>query len=257
MKIKRKGFLADWLLLLLIFVGITQPVHALILDWDNVTWPTNPQTFSQSYDVDPENPGNDITIEITDPSGVIANAYPGLDSTPHGGFGGGNGTLEVQMQLKTVYDEIKVTVTFHYADGVKDVNAYIFDIDKPGGGQPDQLRNFYATTVDDLLVGPTAVTSLMNTSSGSGTNITITGTGSAGNAGGEGNVLYGFGTNLITQYTYTFGVDTNSGGGSGGGQIQFWQHDIRYQPKVPEVGTALMATLSCLSAAWMRRKAMK
>jgi hypothetical protein len=243
-------------MVLLVFLLTGTSSQALVLDWDNVTWTTG--SLSQSYDVDAENPGNDITITIQDPGSVIANAYPGLDSTPHGGYSGANGTLEVQMQLTSVYSQIIVTVTFHYADGVKGVNASIFDIDKPGGGQPDQLRNFYATTVSGLLVGPSVVTSVANTSSGSGTNLTVTGTASAGNAGGDGNVDYNFGTNLITQYTYTFGVDTNSGGGSGGGQIQFWHHDIRYQPKVPETGPALMATVCCLGMVamgyWRRRQ---
>lgn len=225
--------------------------HAIVLDWDGLTW--NSGVLSKSFDIDAEHPGNDITITIQDPGSVIANAYPSIDTTPHGGLGNNNATLEVQMQLTSVYDYVIVTVTFHYAEGVKNVNASIFDIDKPGGGQPDQLRKFYATTVDGNLIGPNITTYLANTSSGTGTNITVTGTASSGNSAGDGNVDYNFGTNLITEYTYTFGVDTNSGGGSGGGQIQFWHHDIRYQPKVPEVGTALIAACSCLGAAALRR----
>lgn len=34
--------------------------RAVVLNWSNVTWPAG--STSQSYDIDPTNPGNDITI---------------------------------------------------------------------------------------------------------------------------------------------------------------------------------------------------
>ena len=50
--------------LLILFLGSFVPhAQAVTLDWDGVTWTAG--SLSNSYDIDPVRPGNDITVTVS------------------------------------------------------------------------------------------------------------------------------------------------------------------------------------------------
>src|ERR1044071_7187512 len=43
--------------------------HAVTLDWDGVTW--TPGSLSNSFDVDPVRPGNDVTVTVSGNTSIL------------------------------------------------------------------------------------------------------------------------------------------------------------------------------------------
>src|ERR1700732_2881128 len=84
-------------------LGGSHTAHAVILDWSAVTW--SPGSLSNSFDVDPSNPGNDVTVTFggdtgrfaTDPTTGIQT--PAIDSTMEGGTSPVQKSLDLSMGL--------------------------------------------------------------------------------------------------------------------------------------------------------------
>src|SRR5207244_7379928 len=85
-------------------------VSAVTLDWSTVTWTAG--TTSNSYDIDPSNPGNDITISMTSSSGnQFATGFPAIAT----GFGGTtNPALRERVQLTSSTAFVTTTINFNY-----------------------------------------------------------------------------------------------------------------------------------------------
>ena len=88
---------------------------AVTLDWSTVTWTAG--STSQSYDIDPTNPGTDITISMTSSLGnQFASGFPAIAT----GFGGSTTTpdLRERIQLTTASQFVTTTINFNYTQGL-------------------------------------------------------------------------------------------------------------------------------------------
>ena len=229
------------------------------MDWDTLTW--TPGTLTNSYDIDPAKPGNDITVTV---SGNTAQLQPELVSpypqTPaittnfQGGLGTAQNTLCIAVNFTNQSQSVTITIDFSalYALGVQNVSFTLFDFDFASGGSSnyqDKLSGITALSIDGTtLVAPTITTSSANTLTGSGLTQVVTGTASVADTGatsGNGNVIITFGTTAIKSFTFTYGS------GSGTVADPTYQHvgihDITFTP-VPEINPAWTAVGSCILA---------
>jgi len=235
--------------------------RAVVLDWDSVTWTAG--SLSNSYDVDPARPGNDITVTV---SGNTTQLQPELASgnpmtpaiTPdfQGGQAAATNTLCLAVNFANQSQGVTVTVDFSslYTLGVQNVSFTLFDIDYSnvsGSQYQDQLRNIVATSIDGTtLIPATITTSSSNQLTGSGLTQAVDGIASntdLGPGSGSGNVTISFGTAAIKSLTFTYGS-----GGPSGVTDPTYQHvgidDIAFTP-VPEINPAWTTVGSCLIAA--------
>jgi len=232
---------------------------ALTLDWDTAPslWPDG--DLIHSYDIDPGNAGDDITIEVTRNNGAPLVTYlepaltpltPTVNAVFEGGLGSVQGTLTLAVNLTdSSTQSITITVYFAHPGGVTDVSFQLFDIDQSGPSQ-DQLTLIHGTSsFDGSDVAPfiTVPTPGDNLLLGSGTNQSVRGTAptaSKGGTSGRGNVTINFGSNALQSFTFTFGSNIAFGNPA---YQQFGIHDINFTP-VPEINPALISVLSCLAA---------
>lgn len=215
--------------------------NALVLDWNSVTWTAG--SLSQSFDIDPNNPGNDITITISGDTGQLTSNSPAIDAAQRGGLPKGQDSLSVHTDFANNTQTITVTITFNYAEGVDGVNFSLFDIDKKDNARIDVVSAIWGSYFGSNIVGAAVTGSTDNSVSGSGTNTTVTGTGSAADNSSLGNVGIDYGTNVVNQVTFTF--STTSSGNPG--DQRFWLSDITFSPKAkyPEVHPAWAAIGIC------------
>jgi hypothetical protein len=241
---------------------LVSATHAVTVDWDTLTWTAG--SLTNSYDVDPAKPGNDVTVTV---SGNTAQLQPELLSpnpmTPaittdfQGGLGAAPNTLCLAVNFANQSQGSTVTVDFSalYALGVQNVSFTLFDIDfanvSGSSTYQDQLSSITALSIDGTtLVAPTITTSANNSLSGSGLTQVVNGTASTVDTGagsGNGNVTISFGATAIKSFTFTYGS-----GGPSGVTDPTYQHvgiyDITFTP-VPEINPAWSALGSCLVAA--------
>ncbi|MEY2438875.1 MAG: hypothetical protein QOI34_260 [Verrucomicrobiota bacterium] len=239
---------------LFLFTALTfaaENVRALTLDWDATAW--TPGTLTNSYDIDPNSPGNDVTVTIsgntnrltTDPT--TGAQTPAITNSLEGGTSPVQSSLHLAADLHT-NDTITVTVTFsaQYLLGVEGVSFKIFDIDTETNA--DEIHNISATTFG------TGVPVAGNvTNAGSAVNVTglgltqvLIGNADSPNTGvnsSNGNVTIDFGSAVISSFTFTF---QNTPGAPRIQQIGLF--DINFSP-VPEMNPALMTICSCAGAA--------
>lgn len=222
---------------------------AIVLDWDSITWANG--SLNNSYDIDPGNAGNDVTIGITASSGspFQPEINPPNQQTPavtqafQGGLSTIENTLSIALDLSSNSQSVTITISFAagYTQGVQNVSFKIFDVDYAnamGNTYQDQLTNIRALSIDGTtLIAPTITTSANNSLSGLGINQVVTGTASTADTGatsGDGNVTISFGTNAIRSFTFTYGS------GSAFADPTF-QHigiyDVNFTP-VPEINPA-------------------
>ena len=230
------------------------------MNWGSVAWV--PGSLTNSYDIDPAQPGNDVTVTVSDNTGQLQPEVvspfpmtPAITTNFQGGLVTAPSSLNLAVNFTNQSERITVTIDFsaQYALGVQNVSFTIFDIDFANAGAStyqDQLRNIVATSIDGTtLVAPTITTSSNNTLSGSGLSQVVDGTVSTvdtGPASGNGNVTISFGTTAIKSFTFTYG--------SGSGTVpdptleHIGVYDISFTP-VPEINPAWSAIGSCLLAA--------
>ena len=109
---------------------------AVVLDWSALTWPAG--SLSNSYDVDPSSPGNDVTVTISDDTGQLQPSLaspfpqtPAITRAFDGGLVTSPRTLELALDLSNNSQFVTVTINFsaQYAAGVSNVSLQLFDID--------------------------------------------------------------------------------------------------------------------------------
>jgi len=126
--------------------------YTVTLDWNSVNWTAATGTTTgstQSFDIDPLNPGNDITIAITTTganSRINTGANAINDSSVYtGGFGAGQESLRIGANHTANNNAaVNITITFLYTSGVNSVSTTVFDIDtldNNGNPNPDQFRD--------------------------------------------------------------------------------------------------------------------
>ena len=249
----RRSFLAGIGIVLLTAPG----VKAVTLDWDATTW--TPGSLSQSYDVDPTNAGNDITVTISGDTGFLRSDYnapnaqtPALSTTLHGGLTPAENTLLLATDFSTSTDSLTITITFsaNYTQGVTNVSFNIFDLDS-GTSFQDQLRSIRGVGVDGATVTATYVGGPAVTTTGS---FVVNGAGLSPDSGigsNAGNLLITF-SQPITSLSFVFG---NGASITNPAYQTIGIHDINFSP-VPEINPAFVAAGLCAVAglAFHRRR---
>ncbi|HKP03049.1 MAG TPA: hypothetical protein VJU77_06735 [Chthoniobacterales bacterium] len=235
-------------------VAFSTAGHAVTLDWDGVTW--TPGSLSNSYDVDPTKPGNDVTLSLTGDTGQFApkNGFtmPSIQNFIEGGLSPVQNALVLHLDLANASQSVTMSVNFsaQYTAGVSNVSFTIFDVDFSSGGFQDQLRSISALSIDGTtLIAPTITTSSSNSLSGTGLNQVVTGmTGNSdtGATSGNGNVTISFGAAAIKSFTFTYGSGSNAPANPTTQGIAM--HDLTFTP-VPEINPAWSTIASCLIAA--------
>ncbi len=231
---------------------------AITLDWNVQTW-SAAQGFSKSFELDSNNPGNDVTITVSgDTSFALANT-PQDTTTLNGGLGASEHSLLLAgAPFTSDSQRFIVTITFNYAAGVDFADFTLFDIDKSTGSGStwtDQIRNIRGI---NSLTGTTnganitAVGSQATLAGTAGnTNQTITGNAINNDANSGGNATIDYGGKIITSITFEYG----NAPGTPVDSIQWIGVDeIHYRPKVPEVNPALVAMVVCGLAIGVRAR---
>ena len=231
-----------WLVALLV-VLCTLRAQATTLDWNSVNYTAG--SLSESFEIDSNNTGNDITITITGNTSRFNSGYPDDTTYLQGGLGSSEESLRLYMnRFMSDSEFVTVTITFNYAAGVDHVNFSIFDIDRSnvsGNHFQDQIRNIRG--VGFGITNAVAITGSANNAvtSNNTVNAFVTGTAVSVDTSGTGNALFNFGNAKVTSVSFDYG----NAPGTGIDIIQWvGVHDIRYRP-VPEVNPALAAMLVC------------
>lgn len=219
---------------------------AVVLDWSTLSW--TPGSLTNSYDIDPSNPGNDVTIAVSGDTqylrtdNVAPNPQtPDISTEKQGGYPAGTLSLLFEVDYTNRFNAITITVSFNYAKGVSLNSATIFDIDLTGSapyGFQDQIRNIWGTGLGGTNFGPSIIVSNAVTKTGSGTNQVLTGTAGvpdSGSGSGAGNAILLFTNQPITGFTFTYGSSANAQANPVRQGISLY--NFNYRP-VPEVGTA-------------------
>lgn len=247
----------------LLFLGLclfTPAVHAVTLDWDAVSWTAG--SLSNSYDIDPSKPGNDVTVTVSGNTSQLTTELvspnpmtPAVTTDFQGGLATAQNTLCLAVNFANQSQSVTVAVNFsaNYTLGVQNVSFTLFDIDfsnASGNTYQDLLSSITALSVDGTtLVAPTITTSANNQLSGTGLTQVVNGMASTVDTGagsGNGNVTISFGATAIKSFTFTYG--------SGSGTVadptyqHVGMHDVTFTP-VPEINPAWSALGSCLLAA--------
>ena len=195
---------------------------AALVDWGTLTWPAG--SLSNSYDVDPASPGNDVTVTIggdtgqLQPSLVSPNPQtPAITRAFDGGLGTSPKTLELALDLTSNTQSVTFTLDFSalYAAGVSNVSFTLFDIDANNTSSSkyqDVISSIYAISTTGTHIAPT-ITNV-------GANVSLTGTGLSqvltgqvstvdlGAGSGAANATISFNTTNIRSITFTYGSST-------------------------------------------------
>jgi hypothetical protein len=245
---ERLSFVLAWVLAL----SVCQKASAVVLDWDGVTWTAG--SLSNSYDVDPGTPGNDITVTMSGDVNRFTNdatsgvPTPAIDMTLTGGLSPVENSLQLAANLKTG-SKIFVTVDFSalYLQGVQNVSFSIFDIDLEKNH--DQIRSIYGIALDGTHVAAT-ITNIGSavTLNGAGLGQFLTGRDPSPDNSSNGNATISFGGTPITGFAFTWG---NTNGAPFYQQISIT--DIYFIP-VPEMSPAVPTIIVCVAAAAIARR---
>lgn len=233
-------------------VFVAPAAEAVVLDWDTTIW--TPGSLSQSYDLDPTNPGNDITLTIGGNTTFLRPDYnapnaqtPALSTTLHGGLTPAQNTLLLATDFPSNAESLTITIAFssNYTQGVTDVSFNIFDLDS-GTNFQDQLRSIRGVGLDGSTVTATYVGGPSVTTTGS---FVVNGAGLSPDAGAgsnAGNLQISF-SQPIRSMSFVFG---NGASITDPAYQTIGIHDINFTP-VPEVNPALAAAAGCLVAGWL------
>ena len=235
-------------------------------NWDNITtWTAG--SLSGSFDIDPVNPGNDVTITITGDTSTFVSGYPADVAEMQGGHPTIQDSLKTYLDWTAAGQSITITIDFNYANGVRLAELHLFDIDADtnqviivkdkGKDVPleipntktwvDVITNIQATAVGGGTLYPTNVVGAVNnTVTGSGSTWAITGTSPAPstNAGsGGGNVDIYFDNNFFTQIKYTWVAGDGTVTDPAAQLIGVF--DFSWHSKIPEFHPGLVSASLC------------
>ncbi|MCC7519638.1 MAG: hypothetical protein IT578_10690 [Verrucomicrobiae bacterium] len=252
------------------FFAAAASARAIVLDWSALTW--TPGSLTNSYDIDPNNPGHDITITISGNVSALGNDTLTGDPTPDiSTFKEGGQSSPIQPSLAFLVDfanknqAITVTIDFNYQNGVDTVSYYIFDIDVGNASGSkytyvDQIRSIWGQRLDGAIMGATTLTNgPAVTLAGSGTNRTATANTrtvpDSGSGSGAGNLYVSYGTNVVNSIQFTYGSGANAQNNPATQAISLFNIEYRVVPEMNALyGTSavVLATLAALT--WRRRR---
>jgi hypothetical protein len=226
-----------------------QPAAATLVDWDTLGW--TPGSLSNSYDIDPNKSGNDLTFTLSDNVNTFTSGVqtPAVTMSLAGGVSPVQNSLQLSANLRS-----RTTITFtanfsaQYYLGVQGVSFSIFDIDLES--DRDQISNIFGIATDGSHVDATITVGSAVTRSGTGLTQLLVGAASSPNTGSgsqNGNALINFGNTPITGFSFSW---SNSAG------QPFYQEiavaDVLFNAVVPEANAAAAAALFCAAAAALR-----
>jgi hypothetical protein len=203
------------------FAGLSA-ANATLVDWSTETWA--PGSLTNSYDVEPTNPGNDVTFTVSGDTGDLQISTTGpqtpvITSALEGGFSPAHVNLELALLVSQTSNSVTITINFSnlYPAGVAHVSFELFDIDFSdlGGnnGFQDEVRSISATSTTGTQIAPTITGVGPNTThSGTGLNQVLTGmvaTSDTGASSSDANATITFDTTDISSITFTYG-DTDT-----------------------------------------------
>lgn len=238
-----------------------------LVDWSSLTWTAG--SLSNAYDVDPANPGNDVTITVSGDTAQLQSEppqTPAITTNLQGGQPFAASTLTLLLDLSDQSQAVTVTVDFSalYLQGVNYVSFQLFDVDfasspgNSGANFQDEIRSISALSIDgSTLIAPTITVSPNNSLNGTGLNQVVDGIATTSDTGANSsnaNVTISFGAAAIQSFTFTYGS------GSGTNNDPTLQHiglfNIEYTV-VPEPG-ALGACLTIAGlAVWRAHRGSK
>ena len=242
----------------LLFATICGSSSAVTLNWGSEPWTAG--SLQNSYNVDPGNAGNDLTVTVSGSTGqlqaeiVAPNPMtPAVTAAFQGGYANPQNSLCIATNFANRSQGVTVTVDYssQYTQGVRNVSFTIFDVDfsnSSGSNYQDQIRSITAVGINGTPIAPTITTSINNVLSGTGLNQVVNGVASTSDLGagsGNANVTISFGANAIRSFTFTYGS------GSGTVSDPTYQHigmsNVVFTP-VPEMNPAFATSLSCIVA---------
>ncbi len=230
--------------------------RGVLLDWSTVTWA--PGSLVNSYDIDPSNPGNDITIAISGSTSRFVAGYPAITNLQTGGITPAPRSLNLGVDYSAIAQFVKVTITFNYSNGVDLATVPLFDVDAGTGTTKtyrDQIRSIAAWSAGATNIAAALTGSASNQVAGSGLGQTITGLGPAGDTTADGNATISFGAAYVKGLQFSFGNTNNL---TNPAQQNISIYNISYRPIVPEVGVTPGAVATSVLAVglvpWMSRR---
>jgi hypothetical protein len=228
-------------LVIVVFCGIAG-APAVTLDWSTVTWTAG--SLSNSYDVDPSNPGNDITIAMSGNTSQFNSGSPSIGT----GLGGtGKSSLQLAPTFANTSQSITVTISFNYTQGVYLQNLNILSVDSGNNiltGYTDKITNIVGVTATGQSVNAAAVAggSSVTVSGNATSGWTATGNSTVPGSSANGNVSVSFGNFRVKQVSFTF---SNSGFGLLGLESQLVGLDNINYALTPEVQPGIIGAVLC------------
>jgi hypothetical protein len=228
-----------------LFCGVSVG-SAVTLDWSTVTWTAG--SLSNSYQVDPNFSGNNITISVTDSSGALTGSgtpnIPSYSSSPLGGTG--KPSLQMAPTFLLGTQSITVTISFNtsnYPNGVYVNNLNILGVDSNNSPRyTDSITNIQGVTATNQTINAVAVAggSSVTVSGNSSTGWTATGKNSVSGTSANGNVSVSFGNSRVKQISFTL---SNTNAVLGGRQL-IGLDNITYS-LTPEVQPGIIGAAIC------------
>ncbi len=231
-----------------LMLSVCPTARALLVDWDTLTW--TPGALTNSYNIDPNAPGNDVTITVGAKKGAFDSdattgiLTPNIGTAITGGLSPVQKSFELAANLYTT-SNITLTVNFNplYNQGSY-VSFTIFDIDL--GTNSDRIQGIYGLAPDGTHIAAT-ITNVGTAASlsGSGLNQVITGNSASFNSGagsGNGNATISF-ASPVTGFAFVF---ANNAGAPRYQDIAIG--DIFFFP-IPEMDPAIPALFLCVGVA--------
>ena len=236
------------------FLAGPRPAHALVLDWNSVSWSNasmvNFASVANSFDLNGDSV-KDVTIGITAQNNTLITdpttgaQTPAINETLTGGQTAGQKSLMVAGNLFT-HSDLTVQLSFNNAPGqfaATNVSFTIFDIDLTTNN--DIISSIYGVAPDGTFV-PGTITNVGSSASLTGTGFLQTLTGNvpspdSGPGSSNGNATISFGS-TVTDIFFTF---SNTAGAPRYQDIALG--NISFTP-VPEINPAATSGISCLLA---------
>ena len=245
-------------LFLLALLTFAPSLHAVVLDWDTLSWTSG--AMSQAYDIDSSNSNNgstnDVFISITGNTNQF-NVSPTINTNLTGGVSPVEKALFLNMNYTTTNQSITVSVGLNYSGGVSNLTFTLFDVDRlvagSDSGYTDKITSIIGRGTNGLVVVPTITTNVGNSLFNGGTsNQFVRGISTINDTNSQGNVTFTF-TTAITNFSFTYGNEANAPANPGNQWISLYDISFSPKPKVPEWHPALFATLLCFTVFFGRR----
>lgn len=232
----------------LTLLGLPNSAHALVLDWDAVTW--NDGSLIDSFDLNGD-AIDDITVTMTSQQANIwaldpatGTQAPTVNQSLTGGLVPAQDALNLAANLKTQSDAAVHLSFTGTLPGAANVSFTLFDIDVTTNA--DIISQIYGLAYDGTHIAAT-ITNVGSavTHTGTGLNQVLTGNTASADSGpgsSNGNATITFGSTIITDIFFTF---SNTAGAPRFQNIGI--SDITFTP-VPEMNPATTAAASCIGA---------